>query len=93
MSFASGNPKPANRGRKKGARNKRTLAAAPKAYPDALEHLAKAMASDDGTVNIPSLHPFAPRLSSGRLITPRPRRPKRQGDGLRGMMGAGWPSL
>jgi hypothetical protein len=50
MSFTSGSPKPANSGRKKGARNKRTLAASPKTYPDALEHLAKAVANDDGTV-------------------------------------------
>ncbi len=41
MSFARGQPRPANAGRKKGARNKRTIAA--EAYPDALEHLTKVM--------------------------------------------------
>ena len=48
MTFARGYPKPANSGRKKGARNKRTLAAA--ARPDALAHLEKIMTSTDGTI-------------------------------------------
>ncbi len=48
MSFARGQPRPANAGRKKGARNKRTLAAA--ARPDALAHLEKVMTSTDGTI-------------------------------------------
>jgi hypothetical protein len=50
MAFANGKPRPANSGRKKGARNKRSLAGAPNTYPDALEHLAKVMTSADGTV-------------------------------------------
>jgi hypothetical protein len=50
MTFAIGAPRPSNAGRKKGARNKRTLAAEPKTYPDALEHLAKIVATDDGTI-------------------------------------------
>src|SRR5271166_3092209 len=50
MAFAKGKPRPANSGRQKGARNKRTLAGAPKTYPDALEHLASVMASTDGTI-------------------------------------------
>jgi len=48
MKFTNGKPKPANSGRKKGSRNKRTLLA--EARPDALEHLAKVMASTDGTI-------------------------------------------
>ena len=50
MAFARGKPRPANSGRRKGSRNKSTLAAAPKIYPDALEHLAKVMASTDETI-------------------------------------------
>jgi hypothetical protein len=50
VTFASGAPRPSNAGRKKGSRNKRTLAAAPKVYPDALEHLVAVMANDDGTI-------------------------------------------
>jgi hypothetical protein len=48
--FTQGAPRPANAGRKPGSRNKRTLAGAPKTYPDALEHLAKVMTSTDGTI-------------------------------------------
>ena len=48
MKFAKGKPKPANSGRKKGGRNKRTIAAA--ARPDALAHLEKVMTSVDPTV-------------------------------------------
>ena len=50
MAFARGKPRPANSGRRKGSRNKSTLAGAPKTYPDALEHLAKVMTSADGTI-------------------------------------------
>jgi hypothetical protein len=50
MTFAIGAPRPSNAGRKKGSRNKRTLAAQPKTIPDALEHLAAVVANDDGTV-------------------------------------------
>ena len=48
MSFATGQPRPANAGRKKGTRNKRTLAA--DARPDALAHLEKVMTSTDGVI-------------------------------------------
>ena len=48
MTFAQGHPKAG--GRKKGARNKRTLASEPKTYPDALDYLTRVMASADGTV-------------------------------------------
>jgi hypothetical protein len=47
MSFATGHAK--SGGRKKGARNKRTVAAAPQTYPDALEHLAKIVATTPET--------------------------------------------
>jgi hypothetical protein len=50
MAFARGKSRPANSGRRKGSRNKSTLAGAPKTYPDALEHLAKVMTSADGTI-------------------------------------------
>ncbi len=50
MAFARGKPRPANSGRRKGSRNKSTLAGAPKTYPGALEHLAKVMTSADGTI-------------------------------------------
>ena len=41
MTFTKGTPKPANGGRKRGTRNRRTIAAAGR--PDALEHLEKVM--------------------------------------------------
>jgi hypothetical protein len=47
MSFANGHPKTG--GRKKGSRNKRTLDAAPRL--DALDHIEKVMATDDGTIS------------------------------------------
>ena len=56
MRFARGQPKPANGGRKKGVRNKRTVAAASKApYPDALDHLAAVMAAKDDPTITPDL--------------------------------------
>ena len=48
MSFAPGHAKAG--GRRKGARNKRTLSAEPKTYPDALGHLAAVMAAKDPTI-------------------------------------------
>ena len=48
MKFAAGTPRPANSGRKRGSRNKRTLAAAEKL--DALKHLVEVIESDDGTI-------------------------------------------
>jgi hypothetical protein len=48
MTFASGHAKMG--GRPKGGRNRRTLVAAPKVYPDALEHLATVIATTDGTI-------------------------------------------
>jgi hypothetical protein len=48
MRFAKGKPRPANAGRRKGVRNKRTIAAA--ARPDALAHLTSVMTSTDGTI-------------------------------------------
>jgi hypothetical protein len=50
-----GYPKPANSGRKKGSRNRRTLAAALKTYPDALDHLASVVAAKDDTTITPDL--------------------------------------
>ena len=52
MSFA---PWSRQSGRKKGARNKRTLAAVPRVYPDALDHLAKVMAAKDDPMITPDL--------------------------------------
>ena len=46
--FTQGMPRPANGGRKRGTRNKRTLAAASR--PDALDHIEKVMATNDGTI-------------------------------------------
>lgn len=46
MAFTNGHPKTG--GRKRGSRNKRTIAAA--ARPDALDHLEKVVASTDGTI-------------------------------------------
>jgi hypothetical protein len=48
MTFARGQPKPANGGRKKGVRNKRTLAA--EAKPDGLNHLIEVMTSTDPVI-------------------------------------------
>ena len=48
MRFAKGKPRPANAGRTKGVKNKRTIAA--EAHPDALDHLEKVMTSTDGTI-------------------------------------------
>ena len=48
MRFTSGTPRPTNAGRRKGSRNKRTLAAAEKL--DALKHLVEVIESDDGTI-------------------------------------------
>ena len=47
MSFANGHAKMG--GRRKGSRNKRTLDAAPRL--DALDHIEKVMATDDGTIS------------------------------------------
>ena len=56
MAYAKGNPRPPNSGRKTGAKNKRTLAAAaPRIYPSALEHLATVMASTDNPMITPDL--------------------------------------
>jgi hypothetical protein len=55
MTFVRGYPKPANSGRKKGSRNRHTLAAAPKTYPDALEHLASVVAAKDDPLITPDL--------------------------------------
>ena len=51
MVFTNGHPKTG--GRKKGGRNKRTIAAA--AHPDALDHLEKVMASTDDPTITPDL--------------------------------------
>ena len=48
MAFAPGASKPANSGRKRGSRNKRTLAAAEKI--DALKHLVEVIENKDGTI-------------------------------------------
>lgn len=51
MKFAAGTPRPANSGRKRGSRNKRTLAAElARNYPDGLAYLAEVMASQDAAV-------------------------------------------
>jgi hypothetical protein len=42
-------------GRKKGAKNKRTIAAAPKTYPDALDYLAEKTAAKDDPLVTPDL--------------------------------------
>jgi hypothetical protein len=56
MRFVRGQPKPAKGGRKKGVRNKRTVAAASKAaHPDALDHLAAVMAAKDDPTITPEL--------------------------------------
>ena len=51
--FTQGTPKPANSGRKQGARNKRTIAA--EAYPDALAHLTAVMTAKDDPLITPEL--------------------------------------
>jgi hypothetical protein len=48
MRFTSGAPRPANAGRRKGSRNKRTLAAAEKL--DALKHLVEVIENKEGTI-------------------------------------------
>lgn len=50
MPFAKGKPRAANAGRRRGTRNKRTVAAQGPVYPDALKHLAEVMASTDGAI-------------------------------------------
>ena len=51
--FTQGMSKPANSGRKQGARNKRTIAA--EAYPDALAHLTAVMTAKDDPLITPEL--------------------------------------
>ena len=51
--FTQGTPKPANSGRKQGARNKRTIAA--EAYPDALAHLTAVMTAKGDPLITPEL--------------------------------------
>ena len=51
MAFTPGAPRHPNAGRRKGSRNKRTLLAQPKQYPDALAYLATLIESDDATIN------------------------------------------
>jgi hypothetical protein len=53
--FARGKPRPANSGRKKGVRNRSTLAVESKGYPDALDHLATVMAAHDDPTITPDL--------------------------------------
>jgi hypothetical protein len=48
MRFTPGTPRPPNAGRKRGSRNKRTLAAAEKL--DALRHLVEVIENKDGTI-------------------------------------------
>jgi len=73
MSFARGQPRPANAGRKKGARNKRTLAAASKvAHPDALDHLAAVMAAKDDPTITPDPRPRSARSAIRRLRSSAP---------------------
>ena len=48
MAFATGHSKAG--GRKKGARNKRTLVAEPKTYPGGLDHPAAVLTSDSPTI-------------------------------------------
>lgn len=50
MPFAKGKPRAKTAGRRRGTRNKRTIAAQGPVYPDALKHLAEVMASTDGTI-------------------------------------------
>ncbi len=50
MPFAKGKPRAPNAGRRRGVRNKRTVAAQGPVYPDALKHLAEVMASTDATI-------------------------------------------
>jgi hypothetical protein len=51
--FTQGTPRPANSGRKQGARNKRTVPA--EAYPDALAHLTAVMTAKDDPLITPEL--------------------------------------
>jgi hypothetical protein len=53
MRFVKGTPKPVNGGRKKGGRNKRTIAA--EAYPDALAHIRAVMEAKDDPLITPDL--------------------------------------
>ena len=60
MTFARGQPRPANAGRKKGSRNKHTIAAASafastSQYPDALAYLAKVMTSANDPLVTPDM--------------------------------------
>jgi hypothetical protein len=74
MVFAPGQPKIG--GRKPGVRNKKTVAARERA--DALDHIEKVMATEDGTVtrgpwtfSRPRAHRFQPqRIQSGMLTEP-----------------------
>lgn len=50
MAFIAGAPRHPKAGRKPGGRNKRTLLALPKTYPDALAHLVAVIESNDGTI-------------------------------------------
>jgi hypothetical protein len=72
MSFAGGQPKPANGGRKKGVRNKRTVAATSKAaHPDALDHLAAVMAAKDDPTITPDLR-FRAAIGLAAYQHPKP---------------------
>ena len=56
MAFASGAPRHPNAGRKKGSRNRRTLAAeSARNYPDGLAYLARVMQSDDDPLVTPDM--------------------------------------
>ena len=70
MTFASGHAKLGGRGR--GSRNKRTAAAAPKTYPDALDHLVAVMTA---TAELGSNHHPGPRLHAAIALA-QYQRPK-----------------
>ena len=73
MTFARGQPKPANGGRKKGVRNKRTLAA--EAKPDGLNHLIEVMTSTDPVITPDLKLRAAIALSQYQHPKPAPSKP------------------
>lgn len=75
MAFAPGSPRPPNAGRKKGQRNKRTLAAkSARNYPDGLAYLAKIMTApdDDPTVTADMRLRAATTISQYQHARPAP---------------------
>jgi len=72
MRFTSGTPRPANAGRRKGSRNRRTIVAeSARNYPDGLAYLVKVMQSENDPLVTPDMRLKA-AISISQYQHPKP---------------------